>query len=124
MNGSINYILPAILAVILIVAVYFSVKHFKGNGGCCGGGGEIREKPNKLTAPKVAEKTVYINGMHCENCQNRVQRKLNSIDGASARVNLKKKLAVVEMSREISDEELTEAVKNAGYEFEKIERKD
>ena len=41
MNGSINYILPAILSVILIVAVYFSVKHFKGNGGCCGGGGEI-----------------------------------------------------------------------------------
>lgn len=41
-----------------------------------------------------------------------------------ARVNLKKKLAVVEMSREISDEELTEAVKNAGYEVEKIERKD
>ncbi|MDD7470212.1 MAG: cation transporter [Oscillospiraceae bacterium] len=65
-----------------------------------------------------------MNGMHCENCQNRVQRKLNSIDGASARVNLKKKLAVVEMSREISDEELTEAVKNAGYEVEKIERKD
>lgn len=62
--------------------------------------------------------------MHCENCQNRVQRKPNSIDGASARVNLKKKLAVVEMSREISDEELTEAVKNAGYEVEKIERKD
>ena len=62
--------------------------------------------------------------MHCENCQNRVQRKLNSIDGASARINLKKKLAVVEMSREISDEELTEAVKNAGYEVEKIERKD
>lgn len=62
--------------------------------------------------------------MHCENCQNRVQRKLNSIDGASARVNLKKKLDVVEMSREISDEELTEAVKNAGYEVEKIERKD
>ena len=56
MNGSIYYILPAILAVILIVAIYFSVKHFKGNGGCCGGGGEIREKPNKLTAPKVAEK--------------------------------------------------------------------
>lgn len=124
MEGSINYILPAILAVVLVVAVYFSIKHFKGNGGCCGGGGEIREKPNKLTAPKVCEKIVYINGMHCENCSNRVQRKLNSIDGASAKVNLKKKIAVVAMSREISDDELVSAVKDAGYEVEKTERKD
>lgn len=33
-----NYIIIAILAVIAVVAIRSSIKHFKGQGGCCGGG--------------------------------------------------------------------------------------
>ena len=32
-----NYILIGVIAVIIIIAILSSVKHFKGESGCCGG---------------------------------------------------------------------------------------
>ena len=53
--------------------------------------------------------------MSCENCRNRVERAINKIDGASARVNLRKKEAVVSLDRKIDNETLKNAVESAGY---------
>ena len=33
-------IIIGILAIIVVIAVISSVKHMKGEGGCCGGGGD------------------------------------------------------------------------------------
>ncbi len=118
-----NWILAAILAVIIVLALRSSWKHFKGEGGCCGGSAEPKAETKKLQDPVVAVKTVHIEGMHCENCKNRVQRQINQLDGASAKVHLKKRVAVVSMSREISDEELKAAVEAAGYQVTGIERR-
>ena len=111
----INYILPAILVIIVILAVVSSAKHFKGQGGCCGGGGELRPEKKKLSGPIVCKKTMVIDGMHCENCRNRVERALNALDGVAGVVNLRKKTAVITAERQVSDEELTTAVTGAGY---------
>ncbi len=35
-----NAILVLIMAVLVLLGVRGSVKHFRGEGGCCGGGGE------------------------------------------------------------------------------------
>lgn len=116
-----NYIIGAILLAAVFLALRSSLKHFKGQGGCCGGGSEPKPKRKKLQGPVVAEKVIHIEGMHCEKCQNRVERVLNDLDGAAARVHLKKKTAVVSMSREIGDGELKAVVEQAGYKVTGIE---
>ena len=37
-------IIIGILAIIVVIAVISSVKHMKGEGGCCGGGGDTVNK--------------------------------------------------------------------------------
>lgn len=114
----------AIIVLILIVIFFFairsSLKHFKGEGGCCGGGGTVAEK-KELSGPKIAEKNLHIEGMHCNNCKTSVERNINQIDGAVAKVNLKKNLAVVSMERLVDDEELKTAVEKAGFTITRIE---
>ncbi len=109
--------LIVLLIIIVIAAFAFknSIGHFKGEGGCCGGGETILPDEKQLTGPKIGEKTVHIEGMHCENCKNRVERAINRIDGAVGKVNLKKKTAVVSFEREVSDEEIRKAVENLDY---------
>ena len=51
-----NVIILAVLVVIAVYAVSASRKHFRGEGGCCGGAGTVREK-KKLNAPRIGEKT-------------------------------------------------------------------
>ncbi len=114
-----NVIVISILLVAVCFGVWNSIRHFKGEGGCCGGGGTIREK-KKLDAPKLGEKTMKIEGMHCENCHNRVERAVNKIDGAVCKVNLKKKTAKISYSRQIDDELLKSTVTKLGYEVVSI----
>lgn len=86
-----NVVLIIILIAVVVLAAVSGAKHFKGQGGCCGGGGELRPEHKKLDGPVTEEKIISIDGMSCENCRNRVERAINKIDGASARVNLHKK---------------------------------
>ncbi len=116
-----NVIVVLILAAVLVTALFSCAEHFKGKGGCCGGGGEIKEKKKKFDGRKLGEKRITIDGMHCDHCKSSVERYINQIDGAAAVVNLKKNIAVVSMSRDISDEELTCAVEKAGFKVIKIE---
>lgn len=117
-----NYIIIAVLVVAVVVGARSSWKHFKGQGGCCGGGSaEPKVKKKTLKDPVIAVKVLHIEGMHCENCKNRVERQINQLDGASAKVNLRKHEAVVSMSREIGDEELKTVVEAADYKVTGIE---
>ena len=121
----INAVIIVILVLVVILAVKNSLKHFKGQGGCCGGGGDepakIREK--KLKDPRLGELEVHISGMHCDHCAASVTKALNEIDGISARVNLKKNLAVVAYDREIQEDKITGAIENAGFHVTEIHKK-
>lgn len=62
--------------------------------------------------------------MSCEHCQARVEKVLNAIDGVSAKVELKKNRAVVNLAKDgINDTTLKEAVTEAGYEVVSITEK-
>ena len=114
-----NLIIIGILAVIIVIGVISTVKHFQGKGACCGGGsGSVRSQ--KKIKNVVAKKTLVVEGMMCENCRNRVEWAINDIEGAVAKVDLKKKEAVVSMNREIADDVLRAAVEKAGYEVKEI----
>lgn len=111
-----DVIMIAILAVIVIVAIRSALKHFKGEGGCCGGGGsDIKEPDKNLSGPVIMTKVFEIDGMHCENCTNRVKRAINRIDGVSAKLDLKKKQAVVEYEKEVADDTIIRAIENLEY---------
>ena len=63
----------------------------------------------------IGQERVQIEGMTCEHCKNRVENALNRLEGVSAKVNLKKKTAVVSMEKEVEDMQLQKAVEQAGY---------
>ena len=111
-----NFLIVVGLVIILLVSLRGSIKHFKGEGGCCGGGGSsVKEPDKKLDGPVIKTKVFKIEGMHCENCVNRVKRAINRIDGVSAKVNLRRKEAVVSYDREVDDEAFVRDVEALGY---------
>ena len=113
----VDIIILLIVLVIIIFAVKGTIKHFKGEGACCGGGskGLIKTEEKKLQHPKIGEKTVKISGMHCEHCAMSVTQRLNRIDGVSAQVKLSKGRATVSCDRQVDNSTLKSAVEQAGY---------
>lgn len=109
-----DVIIIGILLFLVIIGICSSRKHFKGEGGCCGGGSSVKVKRKKLKQV-VKQRTVTIEGMTCEHCKARVESRLNALDGVYAKVNLKKKIALVYMEKDVSDEVLKKAVENVGY---------
>ena len=108
-----------VIVVFLIFALKGSIKHFKGEGACCGGSGSVKTKKAKkktLDGPVVGRRTIRISGMHCQNCVNSVTNALNSIDGVSAEVSLKDNCAEVSCDRPVDDIDLKQAVEKAGFE--------
>ena len=102
----VDAIIVLIVIVLLIFALKGTLKHFKGESPCCGGGSgliktEIEEKV--LEHPAIGKKTVM------------VTEAIDKIEGASAKVNLKKEEAVVSYDREIDDDDLKKAVEEAGF---------
>ena len=69
------------------------------------------------------KKIIEIKGMSCGHCQARVEKALNAIDGAQAKVDLKKNRAVVSLKEDIPDQSLKDAVVDAGYEVISISEK-
>ena len=62
-------------------------------------------------------KIMKIEGMMCGHCTGRVQKALEAVEGVSGVVmSLEEKTAAVEMSGEVADAVLKEAVTQAGYE--------
>lgn len=108
-----NYIIAAVLVILLFFCVRASIKHFRGEGGCCGGG-DYKAKKKKLKSV-AAKKTFAVEGMSCQHCVNRVMEAVNSIPGASADVKLKRGLVTVSMEKPIEDAVITEAIEKAGY---------
>lgn len=90
--------------------------------------GENKEKENIKNVMNMTENkeekimyTMKIEGMMCPHCQAAVTKALNALEGVKAEVNLEKKEAYVEAGAEVSKEDLTKAVVDAGYEVISVE---
>ena len=60
--------------------------------------------------------TIQIEGMHCTNCANAVDKQLKAIEGVTeAVVNYATESAVIQYNRDITFDEFESAIKNAGY---------
>lgn len=115
-----NVIIIGVIVVLLLLGIRSSIKHFKGEGGCCGGGSSTVKKQRKKLKNVIAKKTVIIEGMTCEHCKNRVEKSINDMDGAAAKVNLGKKEAIVSLEKDVSDEQIKTAIEKAGYKVVEI----
>ena len=106
-----NVIIVLILVVVVGIALKSTRKHMKGESSCCGGGGEIYQalEDKKLDNPIIKEKVFKIKGM------TNVTRAINAIEGVSSQVNLKKEEAHVVYDRDVDDQVIIAAVKQAGY---------
>ena len=116
-----NIIIILIVIVLLGFALKGTFKHMKGESPCCGGGGgSLPPEEKKLENPVIGKKIVKISGMHCEHCVNAVTEVINKIDGASAKVSLHGKKAVVSFDRELDEAVLKKTIEDAGYTVEEM----
>lgn len=114
-----NFIIILILALVVFLGLRHARKHFRG-GGCCGSGSNTIRSHKELTQPQLGEKQLTVQGMHCENCQARVENALNRLDGVACTVNLRKKTATVRYSTPVPDDLLKQTVESLGYSVTQI----
>ncbi|WP_433729678.1 heavy metal translocating P-type ATPase [Nocardia sp. CA-129566] len=67
------------------------------------------------TQPSARQVELVIGGMTCASCANRIEKKLNRLDGVTATVNYATEKARVDFSGDISPEQLIATVEQAGY---------
>lgn len=116
-----NYIIIGIILVVLVVALRRVKKSLK--GGCCGSGSNTIRDKKTLSAPKLGERIMTIEGMRCENCEIRVSNALNRLENVACTVSWKKKSAIISYSAEISDDTLKATVEKLGYKVTNIQNK-
>ena len=97
-----DYIIIAIIAVIAVIGLRSAIRHFKGQGGCCGGS-DYKSRRKKLALVKY-QKTFRVEGMHCEYCKNRVEESVGDIKGVAGKVNLKQGLLTVYYAEDVADD--------------------
>ncbi len=108
-----NYIIIAVLCLLAVFAAVKSVQHFKGQGGCCGGGGY---RPKKKRLKKVAFKKEFaVEGMKCKNCKIRVEEAVNDLEGVAGKADLKKGILTVSYEKPVEDEVIIKKIERAGY---------
>lgn len=67
-------------------------------------------------------KKVFIEGMTCNHCASHVEEALKEVCGIkSAKVDLKAKVATIELAHDVEDEKIKAAVEDAGYEVTSIQ---
>ncbi|MEP9383344.1 heavy metal translocating P-type ATPase [Nocardioides sp. KR10-350] len=70
---------------------------------------------NALEPANAAAVELQISGMTCASCANRIERKLNKLDGVIATVNYATEKARVSFPATLSPDDLVRVVKDAGY---------
>ncbi|MCR4924136.1 MAG: heavy-metal-associated domain-containing protein [Lachnospiraceae bacterium] len=109
-----DIIIVIVLLIILIPAIKSTVTHMKGEGSCCGGPKEkvpkkkIAGKPNRVYLVKIE-------GMHCNNCKNRVEKHLNEIEDVVSKVDLAKNTAKVSVYGDTPESLIRETIEKQDF---------
>lgn len=120
----INVIIILIIAICVFFGIKSSIKHLKGEGGCCGGGSSsVNIKPlDKNRKNYKYDVQIKIPDITCAKCIQKVSNALNSQDGIWAvKINLKSKTAHVLLKNNITQEQVKSIIANTGYSIESYE---
>lgn len=74
-----------------------------------------KSKKKKAEETTRIKKHLIIDGMLCRHCVASVTEALESLDGVTAKVNLKKQSATVTLTHPIADDTLIKVVTDAGF---------
>ena len=121
MNSS-TIIAIIIIIIVLIPAVRGCIKHFKGEGDCCGGPKE-KVPHKKIKGQKLYDYVATVEGMHCDNCKNRIERHLNELDGVVGKVNRATKTAVASCYKEVDMELIKKTIEDLDFTVTNIEKR-
>ena len=108
-----DLIIAAILVLFAVIGGISAAGHFKGRGGCCGGG-SYRPKKKRLKHV-LYTKTFTVAGMHCINCKHRVEEIVGDVPGIAGVVDLKKGTLTVSYAAETDDARFLTRLEKAGY---------
>ena len=100
--GTENIILLVLVVVVVAIGLWSTVRHFRGKGGGCCGGGDYKPRKKKLS--HVAGQKTF-----------QVEEAVNDIKGAAGKVDLKKGLLTVSYAESLDDEQVKQKVERAGY---------
>lgn len=68
------------------------------------------------------KKKIYITGMTCDHCLNRVKKTLEEVEKVTdVEVNIEEGFALINTDSSVEDSLLTEVIDEAGYDVTKIE---
>ncbi|MBX4270913.1 heavy-metal-associated domain-containing protein [Clostridium estertheticum] len=67
------------------------------------------------------KKKIYIDGMSCSHCVSHVKEALLDIGATRVKVDLEEKFAMAEFEDETTDNDISEAIEEAGYEVTEVE---
>ena len=108
------------LSSVFVVSNALRLKLFKSSSKTWESAGQPAEEEAEIIENekerKVMKKTIKIEGMMCQHCRGAVDKALNAMEGVTAQVSLEDKAAYVEISGDVSDDMLKQAVTEAGYE--------
>lgn len=113
-------IVVLVFAIVFAITVRAALRHFKGEGGCCGGCSAPPPEGGKAIGPTVARRELALAGLHCMKCVAHVKAALEALPGVAADVTLDPQRAVVRMDREIPDEAFRKAVEDQGFQVRSI----
>ena len=111
----------AIICAVLIVIAIIGIKSYakKLTSGCCGASSQPSVKKMKVRDKDKSHypysRLLKVDGMSCGNCASHVENALNGLEGVWAQVDLEKGEALVRMKQEYGNNELKQAVKEAGW---------
>ncbi len=108
-----NVILIVLLVAAVAAALVPTLRHFRGQGGCCGGS-DYKIKRKKLKTVLYTH-TFAVSGMHCERCQGRVEEIINDVDGLAGRVDRRHGTLTISYGRDVPTEQIAPRLQKAGY---------
>lgn len=112
------------LSSVCVVANALRLRRFKEAAKESGKEAERKEEPDNnhiIKEEKKMTKTMIVEGMSCGHCTGRVQKALEAVEGvASVEMSLEEKSARIVLNKEVPEEELKNAVTEAGYEVVEI----
>lgn len=106
-------IIAGVILTVIMIAIFSIKKKAKSKAGCCGNGAYVAKSRKLKTV--VCQKTYQVDGMHCQNCMNRVIEDVQDIPGTSVSVNLKKGLVTVSIETPTDDSVIVAAIEKHGY---------
>ena len=117
-------IVVLVFAIVFALSVRAALRHFKGEGGCCGGGaGAPPPVADKAIGSAVATCELALDGLRCMNCVAHAKKALEAIPGVAADVTLDPQRALVRMDRDVPESALRAAIEGEGYRVVSVSRR-